>query len=108
MRALKNLSLAIAQLRFSDVVSVEDISISFQFFLKYYALFFGNGKSEGYHLESSAIKAILSLLNDGPMPEKELLKKLNPSDEVLVRQCITFLRVRGDLTLTSHGLERVI
>lgn len=107
MRALKNLSMAFAQLRFSDDVDTDDVVLALNFIQKYNTWFFG-GESEGYHLESSAIKAILSLLNDGPMPEKELLKKLNPSDEVLVRQCITFLRVRGDLTLTSHGLERVI
>lgn len=108
MRAVKNFALGLAQLRFSDVVEIEDVKRGFDFIRKYNKLFFGIGESEGYHIESSAITAILGLLENGPVPEQELLKQLNPVDKTLIIEAIKTLVIRGEINRSSKGLERVV
>jgi len=108
MRAVKNFALGLAQLRFSDDANTDDVVLALNFIQKFNRCFFGCDESNGYHLESSAIKVILSLLNDGPMPEKELLKKLNPADKTLIVETLRHLEHKGNIYRTAKGWGKVV
>ena len=108
MRAVKNFALGLAQLRFSDDADTDDVVLALNFIQKYNIWFFGSGESEGYHLENSAITAILSLLENGPIPEQELLKQLNPTDKTLIVETLRHLEQKGNIYRTAKGWGKVV